>query len=274
MKITKIILGCRKSGTVYGDMSDDYCLYLFRTPAVFNLGGNEKLCTGSSVIMYTGSKRQYFRPQENKTMKYDIVMFRPSATDKQYAASMNIPFDVPVELDDDFVIASLIKSMKVRSRINGRRNSEFMELSMRMVLICIGDMCSSEPASRHARDIPMYHRFKAIREDIYSDPMRGWSVDELCAELDISKTYFHRIYLEAFGVTFLQDVIESRLICAEELLTETELSVSAVAEQCGYDSDSYFMRQFKQHRGCTPTEYRRKAAAEAAAMLADEVSGS
>lgn len=274
MKITKIVLGSRRTGTVYGEMSDDYCLYLFRTPVVFSLGGSEKLCAGSSAIMYTGSKRQYFRPQDGKTMKYDVVQFRPSSADKQYAASMNIPFDVPIELADDFVIASLIKSMKVRSGINGRRNSEFMELSMRMILICLGDMCSTEPTPQPVRDVPMYHRFKALREEIYDDPMRPWSVDELCAELDISRTYFHRIYLSAFGVTFLQDVIESRLVYAEELLSETELSVSAVAEQCGYDSDSYFMRQFKQHRGCTPTEFRRRAAAKAAAAIADDSSDS
>ncbi|MBP5362321.1 MAG: helix-turn-helix transcriptional regulator [Ruminococcus sp.] len=274
MKITKIILGCRRTGTVYGEMSDDYCLYLFRTPVIFNLGGNDKLCTGSSVIMYTGSRRQYFRPQDGKTMKYDIVQFKPSSADKQYAASMNIPFDVPVDLADDFVIASLIKNMKVRSGINGRRNSEFMELSMRMILICMGDMCSSEPVQQTVRDIPKYHRFKALREDIYDDPMRDWSVDELCTELDISRTYFHRIYLNAFGVTFLQDVIESRLVYAEELLSETELSVSSVAEQCGYESDSYFMRQFKQHRGCTPTEFRKRVAMKATALLLDDGSDS
>ncbi|MBQ1519507.1 MAG: helix-turn-helix transcriptional regulator, partial [Ruminococcus sp.] len=30
-------------------------------------------------------------------------------------------------------------------------------------------------------------------------------------------------------------------------------------ETCGYDSDAYFMRQFKQHKGFTPSEYRRRA---------------
>ncbi|HOR22293.1 MAG TPA: AraC family transcriptional regulator, partial [Ruminococcus sp.] len=72
--------------------------------------------------------------------------------------------------------------------------------------------------------------------------------------------YFHRIYRQAFGVTLRQDVIESRLIAAAELLETTDLSVSAIAERCGYFSDSYFMRQFRLHKGCTPTEYRRRAA--------------
>jgi AraC-like DNA-binding protein len=80
----------------------------------------------------------------------------------------------------------------------------------------------------------------------------------MCEDMQISRTYFHRLYFEAFGVTFRQDIIESRLIHASELLKNTDLSVTAISETCGYDSESYFMRQFKQHKGCTPSEYRRR----------------
>lgn len=270
MKVTKITVGGRRNGSVYGEMMSEYCLYLFRTPVVFDIGGAQRSCSGSTVIMYTGGKRQYFRSPDGKTLKFDMVLFKPSSADKQYVASMNIPFDSPVELPDDFVAASLIKSMKARSSLGGRRNAEFMELSMRMIFICIGDMCSGEKGLLPIRDVPKYPLLKALRDDIYDDPARVWTVDEACDELDVSSTYFHRIYFSAFGVTFRQDVIESRLIYAEELLSETDIPVSAVAEQCGYESDAYFMRQFKQRRGCTPTEFRRRAAELAFSEAADD----
>lgn len=259
MKITGIELGCKKTGEVNGESAEDCCLFLFRTPVVFVSGGANRLCRGSSVIMFTAGKKQYFRAPEGKLLRYDMVTFRPSSGDKQYAASMNIPFDTPVELNDDFVIASAIKSMKVRFGITGRRNAEFMELAMRMILICIGDMCSAEPDMLVSQSVPKYSALKRLRESIYSEPMRERTVDEMCAELGVGRTYFHRIYLSAFGVTCRQDIIESRLIYAENLLLNTRLSVSAVAEKCGYESDSYFMRQFRQHRGCTPTEFRRRS---------------
>ena len=263
MKVTSIELGLKRTSSVYGDRYDDCCLYLFKTSVIFNFGGTETACTGSSVIMYTGGKRQYFRPQDGKTLKYDKVLFRPSSADKQYISSMNIPFDSPVEIMDDFVISSALKSMKVRFGINGRRNAEFMELEMRIAFICMGDMCSTDAGLLPVRDIPQYTRLKALRGEIYSDPMREWSADSICADLGVSRTYFHRLYLTAFGVTCRQDVIESRLIYAEELLADTDMSVSEIAESCGYVSDSYFMRQFKQHRGCTPTQCRRRAGAAA-----------
>ena len=45
---------------------------------------------------------------------------------------------------------------------------------------------------------------------------------------------------------------------AKRLLVETNNSVSLIAEKCGYENDSYFMRQFKSHIGITPSEYRKK----------------
>lgn len=267
MKITKITLGCRRTASVYGEGYQECCVYLFRSPVIFDLGGTEKMCSGSSIILYTSGKRQYFRPPDGKTLKYDMLLFRPSSADKQYAAGMNIPFDIPIEVKDDFLISSLLKNMKVCFGMGGRRNAEFMELAMRMVLICVGDQYDSDNSVNTETDVPKYPQLKALREEIYDAPMRSWSIDEICSDLGVSRTYFHRIYLAAFGVTCRQDVIESRLVCAEELLADTELSISAIAEQCGYESDSYFMRQYKQHRGYTPTDYRRRAQLRAAAEL-------
>lgn len=257
MKINKIELGCRQTSAVAGEVSGDCCLYLFRTPVVYNVGIAERVCEKSSIIMYNSNRRQYFRPKDGGIMKYDKVEFRPSAADKQYAAAMNILFDVPVELRDDFVIASVIKSMKVRYGMIGSRNYEFMDLAMRMIFLCIGDVCGSDAELVPERDISKYKQLKALREDIYDSPAHEWSIKGICDSLGLSKTYFHRLYLKAFGVTCRQDIIESRLVCAEKLLMETDLSLSEIAEKCGYDSDSYFMRQFKLHRGLTPTEFRR-----------------
>jgi AraC-like DNA-binding protein len=81
----------------------------------------------------------------------------------------------------------------------------------------------------------------------------------MCDEMRISRTYFHRLWFAAFGVTCRQDVIESRLLRAAELLKNTDKSVYEIAVDCGYDSESYFMRQFKKHKNCTPSEFRRRA---------------
>ena len=45
---------------------------------------------------------------------------------------------------------------------------------------------------------------------------------------------------------------------AKLLLSSTKIPVSAISEQCGYNNDVHFMRQFKNYTGLTPTEYRKR----------------
>ncbi|AXK35004.1 AraC family transcriptional regulator [Streptomyces armeniacus] len=54
-------------------------------------------------------------------------------------------------------------------------------------------------------------------------------------------------------------VTELRLQRAAELLTATSEPVTAVAQQCGFASQSYFTRCFRTVHGIPPREYRRRA---------------
>lgn len=257
MKIISITLNCRRDKAANGETGPDAVLYYFRSPVVFSAAGHDKVYKEDTAIIFSSGYKQYFRSADGSPIRYDCVRFRSSSADRQYMASMNLPIDSPVEISDGFVISSTLKSMKSRSQRKGKHLSEFMELCMRILFISLSE--AAEPVTAtHGETIPRYAELKKLRDDIYDDPMNDWSVDTICDDLNISKAYFHRLYLEAFGVTCRQDVIESRLMYAGELLKNTDLSISAIAEQCGYDSDSYFMRQFKQHKGCTPSEFRRR----------------
>lgn len=255
MKINGISLNCRSNTAL--TVGNETALVFFRTPVVFTDGASGRSISGSSAVLTIGGSSGIFRPDEGKTMRYDLISFRTSAADRQYIASMDIPLDTPIELRDDLVVGSTIRSISSQSARRGKHFSEFAELSMKIIFIALSEAANSVPASPE-ETIPRYSELKRLREAIYDDPMASWSVEEMCGEMGISRTYFHRLYLMAFGVTCRQDVIESRLLYAAQLLRNTDMSVSAIAEQCGYDSESYFMRQFKKHKDCTPSEYRRR----------------
>ena len=257
MRINSIKIGCR-SEMFAGDIGTDSLLIYFRSPVVFLSGGREHHLSGSSAVIITGSYKQSFRAVNGQQLRYDCISFRMSSADKQYLSTLDISVDEPVELSDDYVIAGLIKCMKAQLLKKSRNSAEFMELSMRLLFIAVSE-ANDRYEHTAEKSVPRYAELKRLREAIYDEPMGEWNSDMLAAEMGISRAYFHRIYLSAFGVTCRQDVIESRLLYAADLLKTTELSVSAVAERCGYESDSYFMRQFRQHKGCTPTEYRNRS---------------
>ena len=60
-----------------------------------------------------------------------------------------------------------------------------------------------------------------------------------------------------FGVSFQQDLILMRVTRARFNLSTSNLSLSQIAELCGYNNEVHFYRQFKKLTGVTPAQYRK-----------------
>ena len=79
---------------------------------------------------------------------------------------------------------------------------------------------------------------------------------ELSEQLFVSRDYLRHILTKSSGRSPLRHIIAARIDRARELLAAGELSVSAVAERCGFASPYYFSRLFKKVTGCTPSSVR------------------
>lgn len=95
-----------------------------------------------------------------------------------------------------------------------------------------------------------------IRNKIYSEPYINRTIDYASHEVRMSRSTFQHAYKKQFGVTFIQDLINSRVSYAKMLLTSTNIAVEDVAKQCGYRTYVHFARQFKEQTGTTPSKYR------------------
>ena len=101
----------------------------------------------------------------------------------------------------------------------------------------------------------------ALRRRILSQPGRRWSVSEMAEQLHISVGYLHLLYKRQFGVSCMDDVIESRVREARDYLSHTQLRIQEIALLCGYNSAEHFSRQFSRQCGMSPGQYRRATAA-------------
>lgn len=78
----------------------------------------------------------------------------------------------------------------------------------------------------------------------------------LAARCGISEVYFRRLFREQIGLTPKQYVLQMRMRNAKRLLAETNLSIGAVAEACGFSNPYHFSRTFHKQTGITPSAYR------------------
>lgn len=107
------------------------------------------------------------------------------------------------------------------------------------------------------RDNTYYMNYLKLRNRLYINPNEEWNSQEICRDMHMSYGYFRATYKELFGVSFHQDVIQSKISYAKYLLITTMLSLPAIAEKCGYEDYKYFLRQFKNFTGITPNAYRK-----------------
>jgi AraC-like DNA-binding protein len=83
-----------------------------------------------------------------------------------------------------------------------------------------------------------------------------FSLDDLCLESHLNKTKVNQALKESFGETFKSVLNRIRLEKSKVMLKETELLVSEIAYEVGYNQAAYFTRLFKQYYGQSPKEYR------------------
>lgn len=93
---------------------------------------------------------------------------------------------------------------------------------------------------------------------IHRDPGHDWTVDELARACNLSRSSFAARFVGRVGkppATYLNHV---RLDAATQLLRDTLLPVTQVAETVGYASEAAFSRAFRSRYGTPPARWRRE----------------
>lgn len=87
------------------------------------------------------------------------------------------------------------------------------------------------------------------------------SVEEMAGIVGLTPSHFCRVFKQATGLTPHQFVMKSRLEKAQELLTQSNLSIAEITEILGFNSQSHFTRAFRDFSGSPPGSWRAKSAA-------------
>ena len=82
------------------------------------------------------------------------------------------------------------------------------------------------------------------------------SIDDLLADIPLSKYHFIRLFKRMTGTTPYQYLINQRIHAAKFLLGTSDQSVGEIALKCGFSDTSNFIAQFKKHTGQKPLSYR------------------
>ncbi len=103
-------------------------------------------------------------------------------------------------------------------------------------------------------DIRVSMLVKTISSYLDAHLAESISLDELSRTVFLSKYYLERVFRRETGVSIYQMLLQKRMIRARDLMREG-LSLTLVAQQCGFSEYSGFYKAFKNEYGISPREY-------------------
>ncbi|MFD4675691.1 cupin domain-containing protein [Lentzea sp. NPDC058450] len=94
---------------------------------------------------------------------------------------------------------------------------------------------------------------------VLEQPGEAWTIERLAAEASMSRATFLRRFSARTGTTVATLLTAIRMMAATDLLTRTDHSVTRVAREVGYRSESAFSQAFRAALGTSPARYRRES---------------
>lgn len=113
------------------------------------------------------------------------------------------------------------------------------------------------PSSENPVSKSHFEQFIVLFDYINAHYNESLTLEGMANMAGFSKYYFTRLFKQITGSSFYKYLNQTRISCAAHLLSDPQLSIAEVATRSGFSTLSAFIRMFKIHKNCTPTEYRK-----------------
>jgi len=117
-----------------------------------------------------------------------------------------------------------------------------------VILNADGYAFETEPQDSAKIDIIFNHINDNFKEHI--------SLDEIADKVSMTVPAFCRYFKKVTGKTFTKLVNEYRVVHATKLLSESQMSITDICYECGFNNFSHFNKLFKEFTGKSASKYR------------------
>lgn len=109
---------------------------------------------------------------------------------------------------------------------------------------------------QHQNDFYNSERIEKVYHFLQENYHKKIKIEEVAALLNMSVISLSRLIKQRTGKSFIEFLIEVRLGSATRSLIESNISITKICFDCGFNNISNFNRIFKKYQNCTPSEFR------------------
>ncbi len=232
----------------------DFLLF-FHTPYYFGANRNEITEYPPNTAVYIPKYTPYYySPVKNTSEQIYEDSYIQFYKDDIFMNNTMIPSMKPICISDAFWMIRLLEFVAYENYIKSPNSEAIIDNSIRTIFFLLHDALKLDISATYSYQ----NKLQKLRKEIYERPDLSWNMDMIAENLHLSSSYIHRIYKNMFGTSCAQDIINSRIQKSKYLLTYSNLSISNISIECGYNNVEHFSRQFTKITGYTPSKYRNR----------------
>lgn len=220
------------------------------------------------ALVLDGETEYIINDKKYLVQKNDVILFPPKTmrsgqTDPQHPWSfINITFRMKTNESADTYFN---KSIQVWKNAGDAIRKHFQEASgawtgknplyqVRCSLLATEILYKMILSEMPYQKLAHIKKLEKARNMIQENFRNEISIEELAASIDLSVSYFRRLFHEAYGCSPMQYIINLRIENARDLLQSGEVNVTEAALSSGFEDIYYFSTLFKRKTGSTPSQ--------------------
>ncbi len=100
------------------------------------------------------------------------------------------------------------------------------------------------------------HLVSQVIQIIEENTYNKITVDQICNQLNYSRTYLSKIFKAVSGYTILEYILKHKIREAKKLIREEKYNFTQISYLLAFDNPHYFSAVFKKVSNMTPTDYK------------------
>ena len=202
--------------------------------------GDFRLKAGQAIFMRKGIPTHYYAVGEAFSTAWVTFVGKGAEDILTYYGAKNFAF-----LNDEDVLTRITGIIKMLDR--GSTPDQVSQKTYGLVTYFFDKLKQDNTSNKLLR----------AKEYVDKNYFRDISVSDIAEHVGISESMIYRIFKEQGNTSPVEYIRHVRIFNAEKmLLNENKLSISEVAQACGFSDIAYFCKVFKSETGITPKKYQ------------------
>lgn len=211
----------------------------------------KQVCKGRLMVLYPGQWHTY-RPMQQTGWTEYYIGFEGPIIDSIMKNSFLTPENQILEIGLNEELVSLFTRALAVAEADKISTQQYLS---GIVLHMIG-MILSISKNKFFEMSDVDQKIEQAKIIMNENVFRSIDPEELAMRLNISYSWFRKVFKDYTGYAPAKYFQELKLRKAKQLLVSTSQSVKEISFLLGYQSTEYFFSFFKKHTGLTPLEYR------------------